>query len=267
MTQPGSKAKKMKAPELVFEKEPGERALVEAKGGFVGEDHLANIKGELAEGLDQLAPWGEQFSPAIKKKYAIGAFLREAGDGHNEESLIALVDPEGREENNASEVPPWAIRRANYAAWLRGMGYLSASQRVSIGGDTRRQRFLVRGDGGRAETTKDDLLGQIVLRVPSADGDHRDPGACRGELGDGLGATSRVEATGVGDHLDALGAAVGEHVTHLRDESARIPGTALHRRATQDRHGQFGKPVAGEYVDGSAVDHLSCRGQAIAIET
>ncbi|BCM03392.1 hypothetical protein MAFF301560_27790 [Ralstonia solanacearum] len=126
-----NKLVKRKTPDFVFEKDAKNRALVEAKGGFVAEGSLANIKGELADALEQLAPWGGQFNPSINKKFAIGTFLRELGDEHEEQSLIALVDPDGEQNAEYEEVPPESIRRANYAAWLRGMGYGAVSQRIT----------------------------------------------------------------------------------------------------------------------------------------
>lgn len=141
----GKKVVKQKAPDFVFEKDSITRALVEAKGGFVPAQGLANIKGELAGALDQLAVWGSQFNPAITKKYAIGTFLRETNDKHKEPSLIAVVDPDGQQDAEFQEVPPESVRRASYAAWLRGMGYASASQRIvaSSRDEAFSARFLV----------------------------------------------------------------------------------------------------------------------------
>jgi hypothetical protein len=142
---PGAKATtKLKAPDFVVEKTPLNRALVESKGGFVAEGKTANIKGAIAEALDQLAPWGSQFKPAITKKFAIGTFLREPGEADAEPSLMVVVDPEGGQDENASEVPRDAVRRANYAFWLETMGYSTIARGLARGVPTQYSvKFLV----------------------------------------------------------------------------------------------------------------------------
>jgi hypothetical protein len=121
---------KSATPDYVCEKAPADRALVEAKGGFVGAADSADIKQPIASALGQLSNWGQQFSPSITKKFAVASFLREVNDPHPEPSLTVVVDPEGESGDGGRHFPEDAIRRANYAAWLRGMGYVGAAQKL-----------------------------------------------------------------------------------------------------------------------------------------
>ena len=78
-----------------------------------------------------------------------------------------------------------------------------------------------------------------------------------GQRPDLVGQPGRVEAAGVGHHLDAPVDAGAEHLLHLGEEGV---GPALERVALaalpQDEHGQLGQPVPGQDVDGAALDHL-----------
>jgi hypothetical protein len=136
--RPGTRAARRRqgrTPDFVFEKHsqgsaPPERALAESKGGFVSPGRNPDIKSDLAEALNQLDDWGEDLDPPINKSFAVGTFLREVDDDSHEPSLIAFVDPEPGESQGTIEYRPDAIRRANYAAWLTGMGFSEAAQRL-----------------------------------------------------------------------------------------------------------------------------------------
>ena len=82
-----------------------------------------------------------------------------------------------------------------------------------------------------------------------------------------VGQAGRVEASGVGDHLDAAVDAGAEHLFHLGEEGV---GPALRVVALaalpQDEHGELGQPVPGEHVDGAALDHLPGRREPVAVE-
>tara|TARA_A100000171_G_C2114878_1_gene137267 strand:+ start:38 stop:1396 length:1359 start_codon:yes stop_codon:yes gene_type:complete len=116
-------AKNGESPDFVFEKTPKDRILVEAKGSFVAPETASNLKAPLAKALSQLKSWGVKFSPPLKKSYAFAVLLRELEDPFNEESLLAVVDPEETEAPNAANVPPSYVRRVNYSNWLQLMGY------------------------------------------------------------------------------------------------------------------------------------------------
>lgn len=118
-------------PDFVCEMQTGHRAIAESKGGFVSAAQTADIKGALREGLKQIGTWGTKFSPAITRNYAVSTFLRERSDPHAEPSLVAWADPEGREGDH--RLPEEFVWRANYAAWLRGMGYDQVASRVQDG--------------------------------------------------------------------------------------------------------------------------------------
>ncbi len=127
--------KQDKTPDFVFEKHSQEsavpeRALAESKGGFVSPGRNPDIKGELRNALEQLDGWDKRLSPQINKSFAVGTFLREVDDNSTEPSLIAFVDPEPGESDGTIEYRPDAIRRANYAAWLTGMGFNDAALRL-----------------------------------------------------------------------------------------------------------------------------------------
>lgn len=122
--------KPIRSPDFVVEKASGERALVESKGSFLHSGRIGDIKGSLSDALKQLAPWGSQFSPAITKKFAVGTYLREPDVGDHEPSLLAFVDPEGGQDEDAAPVPPELVRRLNYAGWLGAMGYRAPSRNL-----------------------------------------------------------------------------------------------------------------------------------------
>ena len=95
---------------------------------------------------------------------------------------------------------------------------------------------------------------------------HRQPEPV-GQLADLVGQARRVEASGVGDHLDAPVDARAEDLLHLGEERVGpTPRRVALESLPQDEHGQLGQPVAGQYVDGAAVDHLGGGRQPVAVE-
>jgi len=119
-----------RAPDFIVENGKGERALAEAKGAFVTPKETCDIKGSLKDALDQLDGWDQHLTPQPLKNFAIGTFLREADDFSDETSLLAFVDPEPGEPEHPIEIPPDAIRRANYASWLALMGFDDVAERL-----------------------------------------------------------------------------------------------------------------------------------------
>lgn len=148
-----SKAKKAsmpsRAPDFLVENGKGERAVAEAKGAFVGPNETCNIKGTLKDALDQLEGWDRVLTPQPRKSFAIGTFLREAEDLFEESSLLAFVDPEPGEPQDPIDIPPDAVRRANYASWLALMGFAEAAERLRTrAGEPQRRTARVLRLGG-----------------------------------------------------------------------------------------------------------------------
>jgi hypothetical protein len=113
--------------DFVLENAQRETALAEAKGAFCSPSTASPIKSDLREALQQLAATKPLISPQPAKSYAIGTYLREEEDRHNEGSLIALVETDGQDGADVTvELPPGAVRRGNYGAWLVGMGFPEA---------------------------------------------------------------------------------------------------------------------------------------------
>ena len=113
----------------------------------------------------------------------------------------------------------------------------------------RRERLEVAGLGELAERGR--------RSSPDHVGDGRRQPELLGDLGDGLGAAVGVEAAGVGHHLDAAVEAGAHDLLHLGDEGAGVAAAGpLGPGAGEDQHGELGQPVAGEHVDGPALDHL-----------
>jgi len=117
-----------KIPDFIFEKPSGDKALTESKGGFVAADSDApNIKGDLREALSQMEGWDEHIIPT-PKQFAVGTYLREYEDPRSEPSLIAFVDPDGRNTRGSRlDLSDDTVRRGNYAGWLESMGFSDAA--------------------------------------------------------------------------------------------------------------------------------------------
>lgn len=123
-----------KRSDFVVENENGESALAEAKGRFLSPFATSAIKTDLREALQQLAATKSLIFPPPAKTYAVGTYLREADDGHDEGSMIALVDPEDQDEADFTvKLPSDWVRRGNYAAWLLGMGFAEATNALRNG--------------------------------------------------------------------------------------------------------------------------------------
>ncbi|TPI12224.1 hypothetical protein FJW06_17650 [Mesorhizobium sp. B4-1-3] len=126
-------AGKTKAPDFIAENGQKQWVLAESKGGFSSPGKKPPIKGALKDGLTQLDGWDKYINPQPIKSFAIGTFLREAGDTLGETSLVAFVDPEPEVPENPVEFPRDAVRRANYASWLSLMGLDEAAARLRVG--------------------------------------------------------------------------------------------------------------------------------------
>ena len=119
-------AQPAQSPDFIFQRNnpAQEVALAESKGSFVSPGVQPPIKTVLSEGLDQLNGWNRFLVPVPQKNFVVGSFLREEGDVYHEPSMLAFVDPEGEEQaGRERSYPDDAIRRANYAAWLRQMSF------------------------------------------------------------------------------------------------------------------------------------------------
>jgi len=158
-------------PDFIFENRRGDAtALAEAKGGFVADNETARITGELRDGLQQLEGWSDVIAPRPHKEFTVATFLREETDPHNEPSMIVFVDPENEPTDSASRsFPSDAIRRGNYAAWLRGMGfYRTASDLLSrrMNRDVQPTQLMVIDVGDKRLVLLPFLIGEFGLRAP-----------------------------------------------------------------------------------------------------
>ena len=131
-------------PDFILENGSNGTALAEAKGKFVPLGSTPDIKDALRDALDQLNCGGRLIAPQPHKSYAVGTFIREVEDCSAEPSLIAFVDPEPDESRDPVEIPPDAVRRANYAPWLSLMGFDEAARRLlEREGDSQRYRVPI----------------------------------------------------------------------------------------------------------------------------
>ncbi|WP_413874610.1 hypothetical protein [Albidovulum sp.] len=135
-------AGKTKAPDFIAENVRKEWVLAESKGGFASPGNKPPIKGALRDGLAQLAGWDKHITPQPQKSFAIGTFLRESNDSHDETSLIAFVDPPPEASEDPVEFPVDAVRRANYGSWLSVMGFDDAANRLRIGVGEQQRRLV-----------------------------------------------------------------------------------------------------------------------------
>ena len=158
-------ADKTKAPDFIAENVQHEWVLAESTGGFSSPGTKPPIKGALREGLTQLDGWDKYITPQPIKSFAIGTFLREAGDTSCETSLIAFVDPEPEVPENPVEFPRDAVRRANYASWLSLMRFDEAAARLRGGeGEPQRYEFPLLTVGGRQYVVS---IASVMLGYPS----------------------------------------------------------------------------------------------------
>jgi len=82
-----------------------------------------------------------------------------------------------------------------------------------------------------------------------------------------LRAAGRVEPPGVHHDLDAPLRAAGGHLLELAQKSARVAQLRISQAVLeQDHQRELGEVVAGQHVDGAALDHLARGAQAVAVE-
>lgn len=119
-----------KTPDFIVENNMKEQALAEAKGRFVPPKDSPEIKKNFRKALIQLRGGHKHLSSSVHRGFAIGTFLREIGDRHEDPSLTAYVETGPGKAQGPVGLPPGAIRRANYAAWLSLMGFEGAAGRL-----------------------------------------------------------------------------------------------------------------------------------------
>ena len=117
-------------PDFVVENDAGERALVEAKGGFVSIGGRPRIKDRLKRALAQLNSGFALMNSQPVNSFAVGTFLREADDCSGEQSLVAFTElPPARPGVRVRSLDE-AVRRGNYASWLSAMGFHESARRL-----------------------------------------------------------------------------------------------------------------------------------------
>jgi hypothetical protein len=129
------RAQPSRSPDFIFQRNnpAQEVAIAESKGSFVNPGAQPPIKTVLSEGLDQLNGWNRFLVPMPQKSFVVGSFLREEGDVHHEPSMLAFVDPQGDQQMRGERsYPDDAIRRANYAAWLRQMSFPQSATALAL---------------------------------------------------------------------------------------------------------------------------------------
>src|ERR1700689_5279911 len=82
-----------------------------------------------------------------------------------------------------------------------------------------------------------------------------------------MGARLGVESSRVRDDLDATIETGAHDLFHLSQKCARVSAARLFRlRTRQDQHRELGKPIAGQDVDRTALDHLARGRESISVE-
>ena len=122
-----------KTPDFVVENNLKEQVLAEAKGRFVPPNDSPEIKKNFRKALIQLRGGHKYLSSSVHGGFAIGTFLREIGDPHKDPSLTAYVETGPGKAQGPVGLPPDAVRRANYAAWLSLMGFDGVAGRLRTG--------------------------------------------------------------------------------------------------------------------------------------
>ena len=243
-----------------------------AGAGVLG-DHAAAVGRDLGDREARVAPVG-QFG---QERVVAAGGLRAALDhvpGHHRPGQFVEV---GRAP---------AVPGRGRADDQRGVGDPRADHHVrpgpQRGGDAPAAEIGVRGDGGDARLgqrlagvgvrQRVPGLGQLTEPVqqvvPLHVGDLRGQAEPAGDLAQPGGQPRRVEAARVDDDRDVPVQAGADDLLELAQERPRVArGGVLAPGLPQDEHGQLGQVVAGEHVDGAALDHLPRGGRAIAVET
>lgn len=111
-----------KSPDFIFDDGNNNWILVESKGALLDAKKNFNCKSRLMKGLDQLEGWSAAITPAPQKSYVIGTFIRETNGGQKR-SQIVYVDPPSEPNKGLVELSHDAVRLANYAQWMKLLGY------------------------------------------------------------------------------------------------------------------------------------------------
>lgn len=140
-----------KAADFLFEKTCGARMILESKASFSQfENDPSKIKSTLKAALTkQVDYWMDKIAPVATDGYAVYSCLREEGDPTP--SALIFVDPPSRPGSDPIKIPKDWVRRQNYSAWLRVMGFEVAAEnlRHGIRERTVKTEFLVVNAEGR----------------------------------------------------------------------------------------------------------------------
>ena len=129
--------------DFLFEGVAKDRMILESKGSFAQADnHPSRIKSVLKNALeDQVDYWMSKVIPSATKGFAVYSCLREAGN--STPSALIFVDPPIKTDPDPIELPEAWVRRRNYAAWMRAMGFDQTATALREGArDDRRSAAL-----------------------------------------------------------------------------------------------------------------------------
>lgn len=128
-----SKTKTKRVADFLFEGVNNNRMILESKGSFSQADNNpSKIKRELKNALEgQVDYWMSKIVPSATKGFAVYSCLREAGN--LTPSALIFVDPPTKTDPNPIELPETWVRRRNYAAWMRVMGFDKAAAELREG--------------------------------------------------------------------------------------------------------------------------------------
>jgi hypothetical protein len=131
--------------DFLFEARDGGRVVVESKATFSSRKNIpSEAKKVLKKGLiQQVEPWMTGIDPNPSNGYVVRTQIREPNQ--TDPTSIVFVDPVGDQESGHLKITTEAVRRDNYAGWLRAMGLKGASDRLRSGeiGQGRPVEFLL----------------------------------------------------------------------------------------------------------------------------
>lgn len=136
-------SKTQQVADFLFEGAAKDRMILESKGSFSEADnHPSRIKSVLKNALeDQVDYWMSKIVPSATKGFAVYSCLREAGNPTH--SALIFVDPPIKTDPDPIEFSETWVRRRNYAAWMRVMGFDQTAAALRDGATDGRQSVVL----------------------------------------------------------------------------------------------------------------------------